>query len=255
MAKIGWKLTQPREFSCDKVLMHRYRPPDNRTLAKEAFEKKARNNDYLKQIYHYPEWIIPHPTPATFQKIWQEKCATPTTVHVEIGCGSGGYLLALSQCFPEHRFLGLELRYKRLVLAAKKLKKFACHNVLLLQDKGEYLDEYFGEQSIDKIYVNFPDPWPKKAHRKKRLLTPDFFQKIALLLRPHGEFLCKTDHQEYFESVTELLNGRSQFQIVEHTRNLHQSDYQATNIETEFEKMFKFKTNPQIGYMKVRLED
>ena len=230
----------------------RYRPPDNRTLPKAIFEKKARTNDYLNQIYLYPEWILPHPTPTAFQKMWQEKCPASTLVHVEIGCGSGGYLLEMCQRFPKHFFVGMELRYKRLVLAAKKLKKFACPNVLLLKEKGEYLDEYFGAQSIDKIHVNFPDPWPKAAHRKHRLLQQSFFQKMQTLLRPHGEFCFKTDHQEYFASVSRLLHDLSTFEVVERTCDLSHSDYQATNIETEFEKMFKFKTNPPICHLRAR---
>lgn len=231
----------------------RYRPPDNRTLPKAIFEKKIRTNDYLKQIYHYPQWILPHPTLEIFEKVWQEKCPANAPVHVEIGCGSGGYLLEMSCRFPTHFFVGIELRYKRLVLAGKKLQKFDCPNILLLKEKGEYLDEYFGAGSIDKIHVNFPDPWPKTTHRKHRLLQPGFFQKIQPLLRPQGEFLFKTDHQEYFKSVSRFLQDFPAFQIIEHTHDLHQSDYGETNIETEFENMFKFKTKPPIHYMRAKL--
>ncbi len=233
--------------------MPRYKPLDNRDLPKEVFERKARNNHYMRQIYDYPWIILPHPTPEQFQELWREKCHPSTRVQLEIGCGSGGYLLQLAQDSPNDCFLGFELRYKRLVLAGKKVKNFNCTNVVLLKEKGEYLDDYFGKNSIDRIHVNFPDPWPKKTQRKHRLLNDNFFQKIAVLLRPAGQFLFKTDHQEYFQGVQECLQGFPQFQMMEQTTNLHESVYNEKNIETEFEKMFKFKANPTIGYMKIQI--
>ena len=233
----------------------RYHPPDNRDLPKEVFERKVRNNDYIRQIYHYPEIIIPHSTPEQFQKTWVRLCPANAVVHVEIGCGSGRYLLELSRSFPQHRFVGFELRYKRLVLAAKKIKKAQCSNILLLKAQGEYLADYFTQHSIDKIHINFPDPWCKIKQRKHRLLNADFLEKITPLQRHGGEFLFKTDHQEYFQTVRNMLTDFPQYQLLEQTTDLQQSPYQAGNIETEFEQLFKYKANPRIAYLKARLQN
>ena len=232
----------------------RYRPPDNRDLPEEIFQRKVRNNDYIRQIYNYSDIILPHPTPKQFQEIWMRRCPSTAVVHVEIGCGSGRYLLELSCSFPGHQFVGFELRYKRLVLSAKKLKKAQCTNVLLLKDRGEYLSEYFAPHSIDKIHINFPDPWYKKKQRKHRLLNAEFLEKIVSLLRPGGEFLFKTDHQEYFQTVRNLLSALPQFQFLQQTTDLQLSDYQSENIETEFEHLFKYKCNPQIAFLKAQLK-
>ncbi|MBF0280745.1 MAG: tRNA (guanosine(46)-N7)-methyltransferase TrmB [SAR324 cluster bacterium] len=231
----------------------RYRPPDYRDMPTEEFERKARHNNYMRQIYDFPRTIIPHPSFEKFEEFWKNRCSRSNKVHVEIGCGSGGYLIQLAQNFPNDCFAGFELRYKRLVLAAKKIEKFDCANVLLLKDKGEYLGDYFGENSIDRIHVNFPDPWSKKAQKKHRLLNHDFFQKISVLLRPEGQFLFKTDHQEYFQWVLDLLKNFPNFQTIEATTHLQQSSYYETNIQTEFEKMFQFKSNPNIGYLKIQI--
>ena len=231
----------------------RYRPPDNRDLPKETFERKVRNNDYIRRIYDFPDIILSHPTPEQFQEIRMRQCASTAVVQVEIGCGSGSYLLELSRCFPEHRFVGFELRYKRLVLAAKKIKKARCANILLLKDQGEYLVDYFGIDSIEKIHVNFPDPWSKRKQRKHRLLNADFLEKMTRLLRPGGEFLFKTDHQEYFQSVRTMLSDLAQYQLLEQTTDLQRSAYQTANIETEFEKLLKYKSNPKIAYLKAQI--
>ena len=140
-----------------------------------------------------------------------------------------------------------------MVSSAKKLEAGNCKNVLLLKEKGEYLEEYLGKNSIDKLHVNFPDPWAKKSQKKHRLLNPDFFNKITTLLRSKGDFIFKTDHQEYFQTIIETLQTTPQFDIIEETTDLHRSPYNEANIETEFERLFKRKGNPAIGYLKAQL--
>lgn len=233
----------------------RYRPPDNHDLPKAVFERKVKNNAYIQKIYDYPEIIIPHPTPEQIQKLLSQNDIPNTPLHVEIGCGAGQYIVELSSRFPTHFFVGFELRYKRLFLAGKKLKRRECSNVILLKDKGEYLAEYLGNRSIDTIHVNFPDPWAKEAQRKHRLLSESFFQTLECLLKPNGEFIFKTDHQEYFLSVEALLQNFPKFARIEYTRDLHNSPYNERNIETEFEKMFRHKVKTPIGHMKVKLVD
>ncbi|MBF0289539.1 MAG: tRNA (guanosine(46)-N7)-methyltransferase TrmB [SAR324 cluster bacterium] len=232
--------------------MH-YRPFNQHKLPQDVLEELAKNNPYIIKIYDYPDFILPHPTPERFQTIFWEKFSISTAIDVEIGCGSGQYLLQLSKRFPDHCFLGLELRYKRLVLAAKKFTKCNCSNILLLKEKGEYLGEYLGENTISRIHVNFPDPWPKKAHKKHRLLSIEFFKQIFPLLRTKGELLFKTDHQEYFQTVRKIVQELPEYTVIEETTDLYASPYKETNIETEFEQLFKFKTNPNIAYMKIQV--
>jgi len=233
----------------------RYRPRNHRKKNPEVFAQLVKNNPYMAKVYDYPELLIPHPTAENFQPLWYSKIkavsdADSVKVHLEIGCGSGRYLIEWAQQNPKDFFIGLELRYKRLVLAAKKIEQLALPNILLMREKGEFVDEYLSHNSIDCIHINFPDPWPKKARRKHRILSADFLTKMHPYFRSGGELRFKTDHLEYFETVTEILQKLENYKIVEHTTDLHLSNYIVNNILTEFEMLFKSKGNPPIGYMK-----
>ena len=234
----------------------RFRPRNHRDENPEVFAQLVKTNPYMARVFDYPELLIPHPTPENFQQLWDSKKenvpASSGRVHLEIGCGSGRYLIEWAHENPQDSFIGLELRYKRLVLAAKKIEQLALPNILLMREKGEFVDEYLSHNSIDCIHINFPDPWPKKASRKHRILSADFLTKMHPYFRSGGELRFKTDHLEYFETVTEILQKLENYKIVEHTTDLQRSNYIENNILTEFEMLFKSKGNPPIGYLNAK---
>ena len=208
----------------------------------------------MARVYDYPELLIPHPTPENFQQLWESKKenvpASSGRVHLEIGCGSGRYLIEWAQENPQDSFFGLELRYKRLVLAARKIEQQTISNILLMRENGEFIDEYLPHNSIDCMHINFPDPWSKKARRKHRILNADFLVKMHQFFSSRGELRFKTDHLEYFETITDILKEIETYNIVEHTADLHRSNYNGNNILTEFEMLFKSKGNPPIAYLR-----
>ena len=153
---------------------------------------------------------------------------------------------------PQDFFIGLELRYKRLVLAAKKIQKQNIQNILLLRERGEFLVEYLTHKSIGCLHINFPDPWSKKSKRKHRILGKKFLTKIYPYFCSGGELRFKTDHLEYFNTVTEILEQLEFYEIDQHTKDLHKSKYNTQNILTEFELLFKSKGNPPIGYLRAK---
>jgi len=231
----------------------RFRPRNHRDENPEVFAQLVKTNPYMARVFDYPELLIPHPTPENFQQLWDSKkenvSASSGRVHLEIGCGSGRYLIEWAQENPKDAFIGLELRYKRLVLAAKKIEQQTISNILLMREHGEFIDEYLPHNSIDCMHINFPDPWSKKSRRKHRILSAEFLSRILPLFRSKGELRFKTDHLEYFETVTDIIQNFETYKIVEYSKNLHQSEYNAKNILTEFEMLFKSKGNPSIGYL------
>ena len=237
----------------------RYRPKNLRDETPEVLNQLAKYNPYIARVYDYPELLLPHPTPENFHKLWARKNihslgdTIPRKVHIEIGCGSSHYLIRWAIENPHDFFIGLELRYKRLVLAAKKIHKQNIRNIILLRERGEFLDEYFTHKSIDCLHINFPDPWSKKAKRKHRILTTEFLTKIHPYFCSGGELRFKTDHLEYFKSVTQILKELDFYSIDQHTGDLHKSSYNKENILTEFEMLFKSKEDPPIGYLKAKI--
>ena len=119
-----------------------------------------------------------------------------------------------------------------------------------MRERGEFIDEYLSHNSIDCMHINFPDPWSKKARRKHRILSADFLTKMHPYFSSRGELRFKTDHLEYFKTVIDILQKLETYKIVEHTTDLHLSNYNVNNILTEFEMLFKSKGNPPIGYLR-----
>jgi tRNA (guanine-N7-)-methyltransferase len=127
------------------------------------------------------------------------------------------------------------------------------HNILLMRERGEFLREYMPKNSMDCMHINFPDPWSKKSRRKNRILSAEFLSVMLPLFRSKGELLFKTDHLEYFETVTEILQQLKTYKIVAHTSDLHSSEYNENNILTEFEMLFKSKGNPPIRFLRAEV--
>ena len=231
----------------------RFRPRNHRDENPEIFAKLVKTNPYMARIYDYPELLIPHPSPENFQQLWVSKKgnihAASGKVHLEIGCGSARYLIEWALKNPQDFFIGFELRYKRLVLAAKKMERQNVHNILLMRERGEFLHEYLPNDSVDCMHINFPDPWSKKSRRKHRILNADFLNKVYPYFRSGGKLRFKTDHLEYFETVTDIIQNIETYKIVEYSKDLHRSEYNEHNILTEFEMLFKSKGNPSIGYL------
>lgn len=163
---------------------------------------------------------------------------------VDIGCGAGNFLRDYALLAPHNNFVGFELRYKRLVKGAIKFKKHNLTNIRLIQARAEDIGLWFQPDSIEEIHVNFPDPWPKNKHRKHRLITPKYLENIASLLKQNGCFIFKTDHEDYFFPVLEMIKQQSFFQIVEYSEDLYKSSCHQRNIPTEFELLFKNKGYP-----------
>ena len=236
----------------------RYRPKNLRDETPEVLNQLAKYNPYIARVYDYPDLLLPHPTAENFQDLWERKTKDsrgdtfPEKVHIEIGCGSSRYLIKWALENPQDFFIGLELRYKRLVLAAKKIQKQNIRNILLLRERGEFLDEYLTHKSIDCLHINFPDPWSKKSKLKHRILNTEFLTKMRPYFYSGGELRFKTDHLEYFKTVTQTLNQLEFYSIDQHTEDLHQSTYDKGNILTEFEMLFKSNGNPPIGYLRAK---
>jgi tRNA (guanine-N7-)-methyltransferase len=130
----------------------------------------------------------------------------PAPLEVDIGCGDGAFLVALAERFPERNFLGLEKLAGRVRRACKKASRLALPNVRVLRIESAYAIQYLLlPASVDVVHLLFPDPWPKKKHRRRRIMSADFLALVHRLLVPDGHFRVATDQKEYFAAMRELI--------------------------------------------------
>lgn len=132
----------------------------------------------------------------------------PAPLEVDIGCGDGAFLVALAERFPERNFLGLEKLAGRVRRACKKASRLALPNVRVLRIESAYAIQYLlPRASVDVVHLLFPDPWPKKKHRRRRIMSADFLALVHRLLVPNGRFRVATDQKEYFAAMRELISA------------------------------------------------
>lgn len=130
----------------------------------------------------------------------------PAPLEVDIGCGDGSFLVALAERFPERNFLGLEKLAGRVRRACKKASRLALPNVRVLRIESAYAIQYLLPiASVDVVHLLFPDPWPKKKHRRRRIVSADFLILVHRLLVPNGRFRIATDQKDYFATMRGLI--------------------------------------------------
>ncbi len=172
-------------------------------------------------------------------------------IELEIGCGKGAFILGLAKRNPEKNYIAMEKISDVILLAAEKLKDAEIKNVKLINGDASSLLEFFEKGEVDRIYLNFSDPWPKKGYYKRRLTYKGFLDIYKTILVPKGEIVLKTDNVGLFDFSLEQFEEAG-FKLKELTRDLHNSEYAEDNIMTEYEKNFSekgFSINRVIAYL------
>jgi tRNA (guanine-N7-)-methyltransferase len=134
--------------------------------------------------------------------------AAPLPLVVEIGFGRGEFLMALAAASPERAFLGVEHSSKRVLKMARRVARAGLANLRLVQARGEdVVRELLPHGSVATFWINFPDPWPKKRHARRRLVQAELVHELALRLVPGGELQVATDDVAYAEQIGAALAG------------------------------------------------
>jgi tRNA (guanine-N7-)-methyltransferase len=137
-----------------------------------------------------------------------ELFGAPMPIEVELGLGKGRFLVEWASVRPDTAFIGVERCQKYATMAATRLARRGLGNVRVARTTAEdMLCRCLGDGSVAGVHVYFPDPWPKKRHLKRRLLTPANLERIARVLVPGGVLRIKTDHAAYAESIAAALSS------------------------------------------------
>ena len=140
-------------------------------------------------------------------------------VEIDVGCGRGMYIIDAASARPETLFLGIEVVPKPFYVACERVARRAMPNVRLLRaDAREFLADQTPPASVSVVHLQFPDPWPKKKHHKRRVMTPEFAASVARALRSDGALHIATDIADYFDELLLVVEGSGAFRLVEEGR-------------------------------------
>ena len=200
----------------------------------------------------YKKWARPEleaskfyiDNPEEWKGRWKEKFGSDNPIHLELGCGKGQFISKLAVENPNINYIAIDLIDAMLGLAKRNveteykekdiepnnifLTRFDIERILLILDKKD---------GIERIYINFCNPWPKGKHRKKRLTHPRQLEKYKQFLKQNSQIYFKTDDDDLFNSSLKYFEDTG-FEVIKTTYDLHAEPIFERNIETEHEKMF-----------------
>ena len=144
---------------------------------------------------------------------------------------------------PEINYIGIEKYSSVLVRAVEKTENFEGENLRLIRMDAEEIEEVFAPEEVDRIYLNFSDPWPKDRHAKRRLTSARFLERYDHILAPDGRIMFKTDNRNLFDFSLEQIEEAGWI-LENYTYDLHNSKFNEGNVMTEYEEKFSAKGNP-----------
>lgn len=181
---------------------------------------------------------------------WNEVFSNSNPIYIEIGMGKGKFILENALKYPDINFIGIERLDSILARAIQKIEKVdpLPKNLKIVRMDAKNIEDAF-DKEIDRLYLNFSDPWPKKRHTERRLTSNTFLKKYENIFKNTKEIIMKTDNVSLFEfSLVTLSNNNYILERV--SLNLHNSDIE-DNIMTEYEEKF-YENSVNINYLRAK---
>ncbi len=176
---------------------------------------------------------------------WSSYFGNTNPIHIEIGMGKGRFLMDLAALHPDINYIGIERYTSVLLRAIQKMEECPLSNVRFLCVDAAILPEIFAAEEIDRIYLNFSDPWPKDRHARRRLTSVEFLSRYDMFLAKKGHLEFKTDNRDLFDFSVEEIENSSIWKLDAKTYDLHHDEVMNVgNIMTEYEEKFSSKGNP-----------
>ena len=205
----------------------------------------------LRNIPRAESTIQAHPVvikrPEDQRGCWRQVFGNTRPVRIEIGMGKGRFILNMAKAHPDINFIGIE-RYSSVLLRA--VEKFDTEefrelkNVRFVCMDARNIADVFAEGEVEKIYLNFSDPWPKARHAKRRLTSVEFLERYEKVLPQGGTVEFKTDNTSLFNFSLEQIK-EAEWTVQAFTYDLHHNEeMNKGNIMTEYEEKFSQRGNP-----------
>ena len=188
--------------------------------------------------------------PAEYKGHWSKEIFdNDHPIRIEIGMGKGKFITELASLNPDINYVGIEKYSSVLIRAIEKMEEEPLSNLRFIRMDAEDIESVFSESEIDRIYLNFSDPWPKDRHAKRRLPSQRFLERFSHILKKDGVIEFKTDNRDLFEFALEEA-PEAGWKILSSTFDLHNDPKLSQgNIMTEYEEKFSAMGNPICKYV------
>lgn len=179
--------------------------------------------------------------PQTLRGTWRSLLPEASALYLELGCGKGRFTCETAAAHPDVLFVAVERIPDVMILAMERAQTAGLHNVFFIDGYAERLDNYFAEGEVDRIYINFCDPWPGHRHARRRLTHENLLRSYRSILRERGEVHLKTDNHDLFE-YSLFQFPKAGYHLSEVTRNLHGQGI--CGVMTDYEEKFHARGMP-----------
>jgi tRNA (guanine-N7-)-methyltransferase len=208
---------------------------------------RLRNVAGSREIIADSQYVIHEPE--QYKGRIKELFGNTNPLHIEIGMGKGQFIMQLAALHPEINYIGIEKYSSVLLRAIQKMEQNELPNLKFIRMDAEDIIEVFDKEEVDKIYLNFSDPWPKDRHAKRRLPSREFLDRYDMILKKEGKLEFKTDNRELFDFALEQL-PLAGWKTEKVTFDLHHDEeMNIGNIMTEYEEKFSALGNPICKYI------
>lgn len=206
---------------------------------------RLRNIRGAKDVIAQSRFVVQEPE--KHRGVWNGVFEKPQPIHIEVGMGKGRFLMDMARLHPEINYIGIEMYDSVLLRAVQKAEQLEeeLPNLCFLRMDARDLPEVFGPGEVDRIYLNFSDPWPKDRHAKRRLTSHEFLERYEKILPEHHTVEFKTDNRDLFEFSLEEIRGAAHWNLQASTFDLHADEkMNRGNVMTEYEEKFSSIGNP-----------
>ena len=216
---------------------------------RERGNMRLRNITGSREVIAASPYVVQEGVQPDCPGTWKEIFGNDNPIHIEIGMGKGKFIHTMAKAHPEINYVGIEKYSSVLLRAIQKMEQEVLANLKFLRMDAEDITTVFGPGEVDRIYLNFSDPWPKDRHAKRRLPSREFLARYDKILKQEGKLEFKTDNRQLFDfAVEELEPAGWRAEII--TYDLHgDDDLMEGNVLTEYEEKFSALGNPICKYI------
>ena len=204
---------------------------------------RLRNITGSREVIAACDYVVHEPQ--QYRGRWEELFGNNHPIRIEIGMGKGRFIMDLARANPDINYIGIEKYSSVLLRGIQKMEADPLINLYFIRMEAEEITEVFGPGEVERIYLNFSDPWPKDRHAKRRLPSREFLQRYDEILIPDGVIEFKTDNLELFKFALEELEP-ARWHLNQMTQDLHHdAQMMQGNVMTKKKKKIRKNTaNP-----------